>query len=103
LVWKIIPGPIKKKVPVTRPPLLKSTNYAYRKTRIKIFIKTLDTTAWKAVQKESKPPTKTSTTNFGELELKSIDDWTDEDCRLDNVNTKVLNAIFLLLDLKNLS
>jgi hypothetical protein len=67
---------------------------------MKIFIKTLDTAVWKAVQKECKPPTKTSTTSFGEVELKSIDDWTNEDCHLDNVNTKVLNTIFSTVGLE---
>jgi hypothetical protein len=38
--------------------LLKSTKYAYSKTRIVIFIETLDITTWKTVQKGWKHPMK---------------------------------------------
>jgi hypothetical protein len=30
-------------------------------------------------------------TSYGEGELKKVDKWTEEECRLDNANVKVLN------------
>jgi hypothetical protein len=66
---------------------------------MKIFIKTLDTAAWKVVFKGWKPLIK-ARTSFGEGELKEIDDWTDAEYRLDNVNTKVLNTIFATIGLE---
>jgi hypothetical protein len=85
-------GPIEG-VSFTLPSLLESTNYFYWKTRTEIFIKTLNTTTWKVVQKGWKSPTKVST-SFGEVELKLIYNWTYEECCLDNDNTKTLNTIF---------
>jgi hypothetical protein len=34
-------------------------------------------------------------TSSREVLLKEIDDWTDEECHLDNVNAKALNTIFI--------
>jgi hypothetical protein len=39
----------------------------------------------------------------GEPELKYMDDWLDDECRLDNANAKALNTILLQLNLMNLS
>jgi hypothetical protein len=92
-------GLVEKGTYISRIPLLKSTNYVYWKTRMEIFIKTLDAIACKAILKGWKPPTKVGTSS-GEGELKEIDYWTDIKCRLNNVNAKVLNTIFVVVEPK---
>lgn len=43
---------------VSRPPLLERTNYAYWKVRTRIFIQSIDDSAWNVVEYEWIPLTK---------------------------------------------
>ncbi|KAG9443040.1 hypothetical protein H6P81_018894 [Aristolochia fimbriata] len=79
----------------TRPPLLDVSNYSYWKAKMKIYIKSQDEKAWKTIEKGWRPPTK----EIGEgADMKTVEktdtEWTKEEERLSNCNSKVLNAIF---------
>ncbi|KAG9442196.1 hypothetical protein H6P81_018050 [Aristolochia fimbriata] len=79
----------------TRPPLLDGSNYSYWKAKMQIYIKAQDEKAWKTIVKGWYPPTKV----IGEgADMKSVEkpdtEWTKEEERLSNCNSKALNAIF---------
>ncbi|KAG9453915.1 hypothetical protein H6P81_006819 [Aristolochia fimbriata] len=75
----------------TRPPLLEGTNYPYWKARMTAYIKSIDEDAWLTVLEGWSRPTI-------ELEGKTLDkqqkNWTDEENKCSNLNSKTLNAIF---------
>ena len=77
---------------ISRPPLLDGSNYAYWKARLRAFIKAIDESVWKSVLTGWTHPIVTDaegkTTRKDELE------WTTSEDRLDNSNSKALNAIF---------
>ncbi|KAG9453436.1 hypothetical protein H6P81_006340 [Aristolochia fimbriata] len=79
----------------TRPPLLDGSNYSYLKAKMQIYIKALDEKAWKTIEKGWCPPTK----KIGEgANMKTVEkphtEWTEEEERFSNCNSKALNAIF---------
>ncbi|KAG9458846.1 hypothetical protein H6P81_003354 [Aristolochia fimbriata] len=79
----------------SRPPLLDGSNYSYWKAKMQIYIKAQDEKAWKTIEKGWCPPTK----EIGEgADMKTVEkpdtEWTKEEERLSNCNSKALNAIF---------
>ncbi|KAH7691999.1 Zinc finger CCHC-type protein [Dioscorea alata] len=77
---------------VTRPPLLNGSNYPYWKARMRAFIKSLDESAWIAVEERWSPPTQVDEEKK-EIVKKKIN-WSTEDMKKANANGKALNAIF---------
>ncbi|GAA0147783.1 hypothetical protein LIER_07399 [Lithospermum erythrorhizon] len=85
---------------ITRPPILDGTNYAYWKSRMTVFLKSLDTKTWKAIRAGWTTPT---VTNENVTIVKSKDDWTAEEHELSLANENAINAIFNVVDLNVLS
>ncbi|KAG9442556.1 hypothetical protein H6P81_018410 [Aristolochia fimbriata] len=81
----------------TRQPLLEGTNYPYWKARMTAYIKNIDEDAWLTVIEGWSRPTVI-------LEGKMLDkpqkNWTDEEKKSSNLNSKALNAIFFGVSLE---
>ncbi|KAG9458331.1 hypothetical protein H6P81_002839 [Aristolochia fimbriata] len=84
----------------TCPPLLEGTNYPYWKARMTAYIKSIDEDAWLTVLEGWSRPTVV-------LEGKMLDkpqkNWTDEEKKSSNLNSKALNAIFCGVSLEEFS
>ncbi|KAG9451351.1 hypothetical protein H6P81_011316 [Aristolochia fimbriata] len=81
----------------TRPPLLEGTNYPYWKARMTTYIKSIDEDAWLTVLEGWSRPT----IEFeGKTLVKPQKNWTDEEKKSSNLNSKTLNAIFCGVSLK---
>ena len=87
---------MKEGASVQRPPLLDGTNFSYWKARMKAFIKSMDEKAWRAILTGWQHPMKTDDKN--EVVKKPEIEWTTEEDRLANSNSKALNAIFSAVD-----
>ncbi|GAA0150187.1 hypothetical protein LIER_37076 [Lithospermum erythrorhizon] len=61
---------------ITLPPVLDRTNYVYRKARMIAFLKSLDTSTWKAILTGWTTPT---VNNIGVITVKPEDNWTGEE------------------------
>ena len=86
---------MKSSVAAARPPLLNDKNYAYRKIRVKAYIKAIDEKAWHSILTGWTSPiviTDEVTT------VKSEETWTKAENNLANFNFKALNAIFSHVD-----
>ncbi|KAH7681548.1 Zinc finger CCHC-type protein [Dioscorea alata] len=81
---------------VARPPLLNGSNYTYWEVRMNALIKSLDESAWIAVEDGWFSPTQVDE-DKNEIVKKKIN-WSAEDMRRANANGKALNAIFGGLD-----
>ena len=81
---------------VQRPPLLDGTNYSYWKARMKAFIKSVDEKAWKAILTGWDHPM--TRNDKRESVLKPEVEWTANEDKLANNNSKALNAIFNAVD-----
>ena len=82
-------------VAAAHPPLLDDKNYAYRKIRVKAYIKAIDERSWKFVVIGWTPPT---VTTDEVTTVKSEETWTKEENSLATANFKVLNRIFASVD-----
>ncbi|MCH80648.1 gag-pol polyprotein, partial [Trifolium medium] len=71
------------------PPMLNGSNYDYWKSRMEVFLKSIDSKTWKAVVRGWKHPVLKDTT-----ELKSEDKWTKVEDELALENFKALNVLF---------
>ncbi|KAG9459211.1 hypothetical protein H6P81_003719 [Aristolochia fimbriata] len=84
----------------TRPPLLEGTNYPYWKARMTAYIKNIDEDAWLTILEGWSRPTIV-------LEGKTLDkpqkNWTDEEKKSSNLNSKALNVIFCGVSLEEFS
>ena len=87
---------MKEGASVQRPPLLDGTNFSYWKARMKAFIKSMDEKAWRAILTGWQHPMKTDDKN--EVVKKPEIEWSTEEDRLANSNSKALNAIFSAVD-----
>ena len=71
---------------ITRPPIFNGTNYIYWKTRMRIFLISMDFKLWNIVengfQKSSLP----------------MNDWNELEKKTFTLNTKAMNALFCALD-----
>ena len=64
------------------PPLFDSTNYAYWKVRMRVFLQSLDEKVWQAIE-------------IGWTKSKeALADWDDAKIKAANFNNKALNALF---------
>ncbi|KAG9447558.1 hypothetical protein H6P81_013686 [Aristolochia fimbriata] len=88
--------PQKEVVQAVKPPVLDDTNFPYRKTQIRAFIKALDEKAWKSVLTSWTPPTITNAADDTTAKLEI--DWTVAEDKVSNQNAKALNAIFYGVD-----
>ena len=64
------------------PPLFDSTNYAYWKVRMRVFLKSLDEKIWQAVDIGWTKP------------KEALADWDDAKIKAANFNNRALNALF---------
>ncbi|KAG9458352.1 hypothetical protein H6P81_002860 [Aristolochia fimbriata] len=84
----------------SRPPLLEGTNYPYWKAKMSAYIKSIDEDAWLSVLEGWSHPTVV-------LEGKTLDkpqkNWTDEEKKSSNLNSKALNVIFCGVSLEEFS
>ncbi|VFQ93989.1 unnamed protein product [Cuscuta campestris] len=75
----------------TRPPLFDGTNYSYWKERMRIFIQSNDYKLWLIVKNGCGVPMK----KVGEVNVpKTEEEFTDEDCKKMELNTKAINMIY---------
>ncbi|XP_012852378.1 PREDICTED: uncharacterized protein LOC105971989 [Erythranthe guttata] len=80
----------------TRPPLLIGSNYSYWKSKMKMFIKSIDERAWRAIITGWTPP---MVKGEDKMEVfKPEADWSDVEILLANYNSRALNAIFSGVD-----
>ena len=64
------------------PPLFDSTNYAYWKVRMRVFLQSLDEKVWQAIE-------------IGWTKSKeALVDWDDAKIKAANFNNRALNALF---------
>lgn len=83
---------------VSRPPLLKGTNYAYWKAKTKIFIPSIDESTWDVIENEWTPPTRKvddAMTKITEEVVKARSEWDDVERKSGEANVKALNTIFV--------
>ncbi|XP_012850949.1 PREDICTED: uncharacterized protein LOC105970659 [Erythranthe guttata] len=80
----------------TRPPLLIGPNYSYWKSKMKMFIKSIDERAWRAIITGWTPPM-IKGEDKAEV-FKPEADWSDGEILLANYNSRALNAIFSAVD-----
>ncbi|KAH9658635.1 Integrase catalytic domain-containing protein [Citrus sinensis] len=82
----------------TRPPFFDGNDYAYWKTRMRIYLQALDYEIWEVVcDGPFLPLTKTE---FGEDVPKPSREWNELEKRKASLNSKAMNALFCALDEK---
>jgi hypothetical protein len=79
---------------VNRPPLLVGDKYDYWKSRMIVFLKSIDSRTWKAVLKGWSHPVIVDKEGKSTLALKAEKDWSKEEDVLALGNSKALNALF---------
>ncbi|CAM8902326.1 unnamed protein product [Rhodiola kirilowii] len=78
------------------PPLLEGPNYLYWKSKMKVFLKSLDEKAWRAVLVGWTEPTMANPGGVAVPKPEAL--WTDADEKAAAGNSKALNAIFFGVD-----
>ncbi|XP_012833641.1 PREDICTED: uncharacterized protein LOC105954517 [Erythranthe guttata] len=78
------------------PPLLGELNYSDWKIRMKMFIKSIDEWAWRAIVIGWTPPT--SMNESHEIIQTPKEKWSDEEVRIADYNSKATNAILSCID-----
>ena len=79
---------------VNRPPLLDDSNYDYWKSRISVFLKSIDSKTWKSVLKGWEHPVALDKDENRTAALKPEEEWTTAEDDFSLANTKALNALF---------
>ena len=79
---------------VNRPPLLDGTNYDYWKSRMSVYLKSIDIKTWKAVPKGWEHPVVLDKDGHKIEVLKPEEEWTAPEDELALANSKALNALF---------
>ena len=87
---------MKNSTSVPRLPMLDEKNYAYRKVRVKAYIKSTDERVVINLTRWYPPVTANDETKV--VTLKPEQSWTTEEKRLANNNFKALNVIFVTID-----
>ena len=80
------------------PPIMDGSNYDYSKPHMVVFLKSLDSRAWKAILRGWKHPVKLGENGEPTAELKTEEDWSKEEDEISLGNYKTLNAIFNGID-----
>jgi hypothetical protein len=75
---------------VNRPPMLDGTNYSYWKSRMNVFLKSIDSKTWKAVLKGWEHPVELDKDGNKSSILKSEEDWTTAEDEAAFANSKAL-------------
>ena len=65
--------------------LFNSTNYAYWKVRMRVFLQSLDEKVWQAVEISWTKP------------KEALADWDDAKIKAENFNSRVLNTLFCVV------
>lgn len=83
---------------ITCSPMLQNDNYPYWKTRMKDYnIKSIDKSAWCSILTGRQAPT----IDFDAIKVPKVEvEWTTEEDRVSNANSKVLYAIFCGIDIQ---
>jgi len=81
---------------VNKPPFLEGFNYSYWKARMKAFIKAIDEKAWRSILTGWTHPT--TKDEKGNAVPKPEEEWSGDEDKLANNNSKALNAIFNAVD-----
>ena len=79
----------------TRPPLFNGTNYTYWKTRIRIYIQSIDYNIWKTIVKGPHVPTIMVN---GVATPKLEEDWDEQDVKKIELNAKAMNLLYCAVD-----
>ncbi|CAM8937048.1 unnamed protein product [Rhodiola kirilowii] len=79
-----------------RPPLLEGPNYAYWKSKMKVFLKSLDEKAWRAVLVGWTEPMMANPEGVFMPKPEAL--WSEADDEAAVGNSKALNAIFYGVD-----
>jgi len=77
---------------VNRPPLLDDSNYDYWKSRISVFLKSIDSKTWKSVLKGWEHPVALDKDENRTAALKPEEEWTTAEDELSLANSKALNV-----------
>ncbi|KAA0035587.1 gag-pol polyprotein [Cucumis melo var. makuwa] len=80
----------------TRPPLIDGGNYGYWKSRMEVFLMSLDIRSWRAIISGWENPTEKDET--GKVTRKSELKWTSEEDDVAVGNSRALNALFNVVD-----
>ncbi|GAV84006.1 DUF4219 domain-containing protein [Cephalotus follicularis] len=76
---------------ITRPPFFDENNYSFWKTRINIFLQSLDYQLWNTIVNGPMMPTRTVE---GVVSLKPKDEFNDNDFRILQLNSKAKHVLF---------
>eukprot|EP00252_Welwitschia_mirabilis_P000245 TRINITY_DN10253_c0_g1_i1.p1 TRINITY_DN10253_c0_g1~~TRINITY_DN10253_c0_g1_i1.p1 ORF type:complete len:108 (-),score=16.53 TRINITY_DN10253_c0_g1_i1:61-384(-) len=79
---------------ISRPALFSGSNYAYWKTKMTIFLQSLDCEIWETVELGYVAPTKVA---GGKTIPKPRADWDQADKRATQMNAKAMNALICAL------
>jgi len=79
---------------VDRPPLLDGSNYDYWKSRMRAFLKSIDSKTWKSVLRGWEHPVALDEDGNRTYVLKPEEEWTTAEDELALGNSKALNALF---------
>ncbi|CAL9106375.1 unnamed protein product [Musa textilis] len=71
---------------VVRPPFFNGSDYTYWKTRIRVFLLSMDLDLWNVVE------------NYFQLSSKPTNEWSDLEKRSFSLNVKAMNVLFCALD-----
>lgn len=81
---------------ITRPPLFDGTDYTYWKTRMAIYLSTLEFEIWDAIEQGYNLPTKVE--SDGSVIPKPRKEWDDKEKKLFTSNGKAMNILYCALD-----
>ncbi|GAV79621.1 DUF4219 domain-containing protein/UBN2 domain-containing protein [Cephalotus follicularis] len=76
---------------ISRPPFFNENNYSFWKTRMTIFLQSLDYQLWHIIVNGPRVPTKTVE---GVVTIKPEDEFNDNDFRMLQLNSKVKHVLF---------
>jgi len=79
---------------VNRPPLLDGSNYDYWKSRMSVFLKSVDSKTWKAVLKGWEHHVVLDKDGNKTADLKPEEEWSKNEDELALGSSKALNALF---------
>jgi len=80
---------------LNRPSFFNGSNYTYWKTRIRIYVHSIDYNLWKVVGKGPHIP---SIVVNGIFIPKLEEDWDENDIKQSEINAKVMNLLYYALD-----
>ncbi|GAV80499.1 DUF4219 domain-containing protein [Cephalotus follicularis] len=79
---------------ISRPPFFDGNNYSFWKTRMTIFLQSLDYQLWHIIVNGPRMPTRTVE---GVVSLKPEDEFNDNDFRILQLNSKAKHVLFCVI------